>query len=70
MSDFVKSLNKDVHEIEIENELIIKCKAAHSKYNIDLQDAVLSSTNDEKSRKQEMIHVETEGAKLRKADIV
>ena len=70
MSDFVKSLNKDVHEIEIENELIIKCKAAHSKYNIDLQDAVLSSTNDEKSRKQEMIHVETEGTKRRKADIV
>ena len=70
MSDFVESLNKDVHEIEIENELIIKCEAAHSKYNIDLQDAALSSTNDEKSRKQEMIHVETEGAKLRKADIV
>ena len=45
VSDFVKSSNKEVHEIEIENELILSCKAAHSKYKIDLEDAASSSTN-------------------------
>ena len=39
VSDFVKSSNKEVHEIEIENELILSCKAVHSKYKIDLEDA-------------------------------
>ena len=56
MSHFLKSSNKEVHEIEIESLLILSCKAAHSKYRIDLEDAASSSTNDEKSRKREMIH--------------
>ena len=63
VSDFVKSSNKEVHEIEIENELILSCKAVHSKYKIDLEDAASSSTNDEKSCKKELIHDETEGVK-------
>ena len=46
VSDFVKSSNKEAHEIEIENELILSCKAAHSKYKIDLEDAASSSIND------------------------
>ena len=49
VSDFVKSLNKEVREIEIENELILRCKAAPSQYNIDLEDAGSSSANYEKS---------------------
>ena len=63
VSDFVKSSNKELHEIEIENELILSCKTAHRKYKIDLEDAASSSTNDEKSRKREMILDETEGVK-------
>ena len=69
MSDFVKSLNKKVHEIDIENELILSSKAAHSNYKIDLEDAASSSTNDEKSRKREVIHNEIEGVKCRKVEI-
>ena len=69
VSDFVKSSNKEVHEIEIENELILSCKAAHSKYKIDLEDAASSSTNDEKSRQREMSHDEIEGVKCRKVEI-
>ena len=67
--DFVKLSNKEVHEIEIENELILSCKAAHSKYKTDLEDASSSSTNDEKSCKREMIHDEIEGVKHGKVDI-
>ena len=54
MSNFVKQSNKEVHEIEIENELILSCKAAHSKYKIDLEDAASSSTNrrDEASKSE------------------
>ena len=33
----MKSSNKEVHEIEIENELILSCKTPHSKYKIDLE---------------------------------
>ena len=69
MSDFIKELKKEVHEIEIENELILSCKAAHSKYKIDLEDAVSSSTNDEKCHKREIIHDEIEGVKRRKVEV-
>ena len=69
MSDFIKELKKEVHEIEIENELILSCKAAHSKYKIDLEDAVSSSTNDEKCHKREIIHDEIEGVKRRKMEV-
>ena len=69
VSDFVKSSNKEVREIEIENELILSCKAARSKYKIDVEDAASSSTNDEKSHKREMIHDEIEGVKRRKVEI-
>ena len=34
LSDFVKELKKEVHEIEIENKLILSCKAANSKYKL------------------------------------
>ena len=65
--DFVKSSNEEgFHEIEIEHELILSCKASHSKYNVDLEDAVSSSTNDEKSRKREMIHDKIEGLSVEK----
>ena len=64
----MKSSNKKVHEIEIENKLILSCKAARSKYKIDLEDAA-SSTNDEKSHKREMIHDEIEAVKRRKVEI-
>ena len=67
--DFVKSSNKEVHEIEIENELILSCKADHSKYKTDLEDAASLPTNDEKSPKKEMIHEETEGVKHRKVEM-
>ena len=53
VSNFVKSLNKDIHETEIENELILSCKTVHNKYKADLEDAVSSSTNDGKSLKRE-----------------
>ena len=69
MSDLMKSLmNKEVHEIEIESELILNCKAAHSKYKIDLEDAVSLSTNDEKFCKRQIIP----GANIisRKASVV
>ena len=69
MSDFIKELKKEVYEIEIENELILSCKAAHSKYKIDLEDAVSSSTNDEKCHKREIIHDEIEGVKHRKVEV-
>ena len=70
MPDLMKSLkNKEVHEIKIESELILNCKAAHSKYKIDLEDAVSSSTNDEKFCKREMIHNEIEGIKHQKVEI-
>ena len=69
MSDFIKELKKEVYEIEIENELILSCKAAHSKYKIDLEDAVSSSTNDEKCHKREIIHDEIEGVKRRKVEV-
>ena len=68
-SDLMKSLmNKEVHEIEIESELILNCKAAHSKYKIDLEDAVSLSTNDEKFCKRQIIP----GANIisRKASVV
>ena len=68
-SYFVKSSNKEVHEIEIENELILSCKVAHSKYKIDLEDAASSSTNDEKSSKREMIQDEIEGVNRGKVEI-
>ena len=61
LSDFVKELKKEVHEIEVENKLILSCKAANSKYKIDLEDAASSSTNDEKCHKREIIHDEIEG---------
>ena len=69
MSDFIKELKKEVYEIEIENELILSCKAAHSKYKIDLEDAVSSSANDEKCHKREIIHDEIEGVKRRKVEV-
>ena len=69
MLDFVKSSNKEVHEIEIENELILSCKADHSKYKTDLEDAASLPTNDEKSPKKEMIHDETEGVKHQKVEM-
>ena len=69
VSDFVKSSNKEVHETEVQNELILSCKAARSKYKNDLEDAASSSTNNEKSRKRELIHDETEGMKRRKVEI-
>ena len=53
VSNFVKSLNKDIHETEIENELILSCKTVRNKYKTDLEDAVSSSTNDGKSLKRE-----------------
>ena len=55
--------------IDIENKLILSCKAAHSKNKIDLEDAASSSTSGEKSRKREMIHDEIEGVKCRKVEI-
>ena len=69
VSDFVKSSNKEVHEIEVQNELILSCKAARSKYKNDLEVAASSSTNNEKSRKRELIHDEIEGMKRRKVEI-
>ena len=66
VSDFMKSFNKEVHEIEIENELILNCKAVHSKHKIDLEEVASSSTNNEKSRQREMIHDEIKGVKHRK----
>ena len=33
----MKSSNKEVHEIEIENELTLSCKTPHNKYKIDLE---------------------------------
>ena len=68
VSDFVKSSNKEVHEIKIESKLILSCKAPHSKYKIDLDDALSSCTN-EKSHKSEMIHAEIEGVKCWKVEI-
>ena len=53
----------------IQNELILSCKAAHSKYKNDLEDAASSSANNEKSRKRELIHDEIEGMKRRKVEI-
>ena len=69
LSDFVKELKKEVHEIEVENKLILSCKAANSKYKIDLEDAASSSTNDEKCHKREIIHDEIEGVKCRKVEV-
>ena len=69
LSDFVKELKKEVHEIEIESKLILSCKAANSKYKIDLEDAASSSTNDEKCHKREIIHDEIEGVKRRKVEV-
>ena len=69
MSDFVKSSNKEVHKTEIENELVLSCKAAQCKYKIDLENTASSSTNDEKSRKREMVDDEIEGVKRRKVEI-
>ena len=66
MSDFVKSSNKEVHEIEIENELVLSCKAAQCKYKIDLENAASSSTND---GKREMVDDEIEGVKRGKVEI-
>ena len=65
----MKLSNKEVHEIEIENKFILSCKAAHSKYKIDLEDATSSSTNDEESCKRGMIHDEIEGVTRRKVEI-
>ena len=66
VSDFMKSSNEEVHEIEIENELILNCKAAHSKHKIDIEDAASLPRNNEKYRQREMIHDQIEGVKHRK----
>ena len=49
--------------------MVLSCKAAHSNYKIDLEDAASSSTNDKKSRKREMIHDEIVGVKRRNVEI-
>ena len=49
--------------------MILSCKAAHSKYKIDLEDAASSSTNDEKCHKRQIIHDEIEGVKCRKVEV-
>ena len=53
----------------IRNDLILSCKAAYSKYKIDLGDTASSSKNDEKSCKGEMVHDEIEGVKHQKVEI-
>ena len=49
--------------------MILCCKAALSKYKIDLEDAAPSPTSDKNSHKREMIHDEIEGVKCRKVEI-
>ena len=49
--------------------MILCCKAALSKYKIDLEDAAPSPTSDKNSHKREMIHDEIEEVKCRKVEI-
>ena len=55
VADFIKSSEKEIHEIEIEKGMLLSCKSAYSKYKVDLEEKALTSKKDEKSRKREMI---------------
>ena len=56
VSDFIKSSDKGIHEIEIDIQLLLSCKSAYSQYKISVEEACVSRENDEKSRKRTMIH--------------
>ena len=67
--DQLRSYDVKIHEIPITRQMILSCKAAHSKYIRSLEDKQKESADDEKSKKRKLKQEEVMSVKRRKTDV-
>ena len=63
--NYIINSKKEIHEIDINNKMVMSCKMAHSKYTFALEEAKKTQVENEKEKKCKLIGEEIMQGKWR-----